>query len=92
MGYDNERRNFKLLLKFNGNLEAVLDRIFSRGPKFGRFGPPGHGHGGPGPFGHKHGHRHGCGSGDEKKNKVDKESKEFLEFKDKKKEFKKKIH
>ena len=29
MGYDNEKRIVRLLLKFNGNLEPIIDKLLS---------------------------------------------------------------
>jgi hypothetical protein len=67
MGYTDEKRNLRMLMKFNGNLESILERLLN---------DKGHCH---------HGHHHG-------KQKKDKGSQEFLEFKQKKKEFKKKLN
>lgn len=29
MGYTDEKRNLRLLMKFNGNLESILDRLLN---------------------------------------------------------------
>lgn len=43
MGYTNEKRIVRLLLKFNGNMEPVLEKLLS-GPdwKHGKHGKHGH--------------------------------------------------
>lgn len=67
MGYSNEKRVVRLLLKFNGNLEPVLEKLLS-GPDWK------HGHG-------KHGHGH-CGKHEKiQKDKESQEYKEFKEKK-----------
>ncbi|CAD8107232.1 unnamed protein product [Paramecium primaurelia] len=68
MGYDNQKRIVRLLFKFNGNLESIVDKLLN-----GKIGK------------NKH-----CKKIEGKCQK-DKTSQEFLEFKQKKKEFKKKL-
>ncbi|CAD8115462.1 unnamed protein product [Paramecium sonneborni] len=69
MGYDNEKRIVRLLLKFNGNLEQIIDKLLNG----------------------KQGKHRQCMKREGKCQK-DKTSQEFQEFKQKKIEFKKKLH